>query len=86
MALRTEAVAVEVAEADNMAAEVVVVAVDLVDETTTTTSMVLTFLIPIAALVPTTSEEHTIPGVTCQALYSPLFMHKFHQFLNLSTF
>ena len=33
-----------------------------------------------------TSEEHTIPGVTCQALYSPLFMYNFHHFLNLSTF
>ena len=33
-----------------------------------------------------TSEEHTIPGVTCQALYSPLFMDNFHHFLNLSTF
>ena len=32
------------------------------------------------------SEECTIPGVTCQALYSPLFMDNFHQFLNLSTF
>ena len=27
-----------------------------------------------------TSEEHTIPGVTCQALYSPLFMDNFHHF------
>ena len=34
----------------------------------------------------TASEEHTIPGVTCHALYSPLFMYKFHHFLNLSTF
>ena len=32
------------------------------------------------------SEECTIPGVTCQALYSPLFMYNFHHFLNLSTF
>ena len=35
---------------------------------------------------PITSEECTIPGVTCQALYSPLFMDNFHHFLNLSTF
>ena len=35
---------------------------------------------------PPTSEERTIPGVTCQALYSPLFMDNFHHFLNLSTF
>ena len=34
----------------------------------------------------TASEEHTIPGVTCQALYSPLFMDNFHHFLILSTF
>ena len=27
-----------------------------------------------------TSEECTIPGVTCQALYSPLFMYNFHLF------
>ena len=32
------------------------------------------------------SEKCTIPVVTCQALYSPLFMYKFHHFLNLSTF
>ena len=33
-----------------------------------------------------TSEEHTIPGVTCHALYSPLLMDSFHHFLNLSPF
>ena len=32
------------------------------------------------------SEERTIPGVTCLALYSHLFMYKFHRILNLSTF
>ena len=33
------------------------------------------------------SEECTIPGITCQqALYSPLFMYKFHRLLNLSRF
>ena len=47
----------EVAEADDMAAEVVVAAADLVDETTTTTLMVLTFLIPIAALVLTSGTN-----------------------------
>ena len=67
MALRTkadmvedtlvDAVMVEAAEADDMVAKVVVVAVDLVDETTTTMSMVLTFLIPIAALVLTSGAD-----------------------------
>ena len=33
-----------------------------------------------------TSEECTIPGVTCLALYSHLFMYKFPRILNLSTF
>ena len=47
-----DAVMVEAAEVDDMAAKVVVVVVDPADETTTTTSMVLTFLIPIAASVP----------------------------------
>ena len=35
-------------------------------------------------LGPPTSEEHTIPGVTCQALYSPSFIYNFHHFLNVS--
>ena len=35
---------------------------------------------------PPTSEECTIPGVTCLALYSHLFMYKFPRILNLSTF
>ena len=47
-----DTVAVEVAEVDNMVAEVMVAVVDTADETTTTMSMVLTFPIPIAALVP----------------------------------
>ena len=40
-----------------MAAKVVVTAVDLVDKTTRTTSMLLTFPIPIAALVPTSGAD-----------------------------
>ena len=39
-----------------------------------------------ASLWQCASEEHTIPGITCHALCSLLFMNNFHPFLNLSTF
>ena len=67
VALRTEAdviedvlvdaVTVEVAEADDMVAKVVVAVVDPADETTTTMSMVLTFPIQIASLVPMSGAD-----------------------------
>ena len=49
--ISVDVVMVEVAEVDDMVAKVVVTVVAPADETTTTTSMVLTFLIPITALV-----------------------------------
>ena len=58
-----DAVMVEVAEADDMVANVVVAVVDPADETTTTTSMVLTFPIPIAALVPMSGADLDVKDV-----------------------